>query len=64
MRLLAIEDEPKVGHAFRKGLRAEGYEKSFLTRTGEEVFPSPAVIPGGRSPLSNEQSNQIFRFGL
>lgn len=37
MRLLAIEDEPKVGHALQEGLRAEGYE-ALLTRTGEEGF--------------------------
>ena len=26
MRLLVIEDEPKVGQALREGLQAEGYE--------------------------------------
>jgi hypothetical protein len=38
MRLLVIEDEPKVGHAFR----AEGYEV-VLAVTGKEGFSSPAV---------------------
>lgn len=37
MRLLVIEDEPKVGHALQEGLRAEGYEVA-LAGTGEEGF--------------------------
>ena len=37
MQILVIEDEPKVGHAVKEGLRAEGYEVS-LAETGEEGF--------------------------
>ncbi len=37
MRLLVIEDEPKVGHALLEGLQAEGYEV-VLAETGEEGF--------------------------
>ena len=37
MRLLVIEDEPKVGHALREGLQAEGYEV-VLAESGEEGF--------------------------
>ena len=37
MRLLVIEDEPKVGHAVQEGLQAEGYEV-VLAETGEEGF--------------------------
>lgn len=37
MRILAIEDEPKLGQALQEGLRTEQYEVS-LARTGEEGF--------------------------
>lgn len=37
MRLLVIEDEPKVGQALREGLQAEGYEV-VLAATGEDGF--------------------------
>lgn len=37
MRLLVIEDEPKVGHALQDGLQAEGYEV-VLAETGEDGF--------------------------
>jgi len=37
VRLLVIEDEPKVGHALQEGLQAEGYEV-VLAETGEEGF--------------------------
>jgi DNA-binding response OmpR family regulator len=37
MRLLVIEDEPKVGHALQEGLQAEGYEVA-LAETGEDGF--------------------------
>ncbi|HXM46125.1 MAG TPA: response regulator transcription factor [Bryobacteraceae bacterium] len=37
MRILVIEDEPKLGEALREGLRAEQYEVS-LAPTGEEGF--------------------------
>ena len=37
MRLLVIEDEPKVGHAVQEGLQAEGYEV-VLAETGEDGF--------------------------
>ncbi len=37
MRLLVIEDEPKVGHALQEGLQAEGYEV-VLAETGEDGF--------------------------
>jgi len=37
VRLLAIEDEPKVGQALREGLQAEGYEV-VLAETGEDGF--------------------------
>ena len=37
MRLLVIEDEPKVGHAVQEGLQAEGYEV-VLAETGGEGF--------------------------
>ncbi|HLY16747.1 MAG TPA: response regulator transcription factor [Bryobacteraceae bacterium] len=37
MRILVIEDEPKVGRAVREGLQAEGYEVT-LAATGEEGF--------------------------
>ncbi len=37
MRLLVIEDEPKVGHALQEGLQAEGYAV-VLAETGEEGF--------------------------
>ena len=37
MRILVVEDEPKVGNALREGLEVEGYEIA-LARTGEEGF--------------------------
>jgi two-component system copper resistance phosphate regulon response regulator CusR len=37
MKILVVEDEPKVGNALREGLESEGYEVT-LTRTGEEGF--------------------------
>jgi len=37
VRLLVIEDEPKVGQALREGLQAEGYEV-VLAATGEDGF--------------------------
>jgi len=37
MRILVIEDEPKLGEALREGLRAGQYEVS-LAHTGEEGF--------------------------
>ena len=37
VQILVIEDEPKVGHAVREGLQAEGYEVTLAT-TGEEGF--------------------------
>ena len=37
MRLLVVEDEPKVGQALREGLQAEGYEV-VLAETGEDGF--------------------------
>ena len=37
MRILVIEDEPKLGEALQEGLRAEQYEVS-LAHTGEEGF--------------------------
>jgi DNA-binding response OmpR family regulator len=37
VRLLVIEDEPKVGHALQEGLQAEGYEV-VLAESGEEGF--------------------------
>jgi DNA-binding response OmpR family regulator len=37
VKLLVIEDEPKVGHAVQEGLQAEGYEVA-LAETGEEGF--------------------------
>jgi len=37
VRILAIEDEPKLGQALQEGLRTEQYEVS-LARTGEEGF--------------------------
>jgi two-component system copper resistance phosphate regulon response regulator CusR len=37
VRLLVIEDEPKVGQALREGLQAEGYEV-ILAETGEDGF--------------------------
>ncbi len=37
MRLLVIEDEPKVAHALQEGLQAEDYEV-VLAGTGEEGF--------------------------
>ena len=37
MRILVVEDEPKVGRAIEEGLRAEGYEVS-LAKTGEDGF--------------------------
>jgi DNA-binding response OmpR family regulator len=37
VRLLVIEDEPKVGQALREGLQAEGYEV-VLVATGEDGF--------------------------
>jgi DNA-binding response OmpR family regulator len=37
VRILVIEDEPKVGRAVREGLQAEGYEVE-LTATGEDGF--------------------------
>jgi len=37
VRILVIEDEPKVGRAVREGLQAEGYEVT-LAATGEEGF--------------------------
>ncbi|HEX4068047.1 MAG TPA: response regulator transcription factor [Acidobacteriaceae bacterium] len=37
MRILVVEDEPKVGAALRDGLCAEGYDVA-LARSGEEGF--------------------------
>jgi two-component system copper resistance phosphate regulon response regulator CusR len=37
VRILAIEDEPKLGQALQEGLRSQHYEVS-LARTGEEGF--------------------------
>jgi DNA-binding response OmpR family regulator len=37
VRILVIEDEPKVGQALREGLQAEGYEV-VLAETGEDGF--------------------------
>ena len=37
MRILAIEDEPKLGQALQEGLRPQQYEVT-LARTGEEGF--------------------------
>jgi two-component system copper resistance phosphate regulon response regulator CusR len=37
MKILAIEDEPKVGKALLQGLRAEGYEVT-LAQSGEDGF--------------------------
>jgi DNA-binding response OmpR family regulator len=37
VRLLVIEDEPKVGQALREGLQGEGYEV-VLAETGEDGF--------------------------
>jgi two-component system, OmpR family, copper resistance phosphate regulon response regulator CusR len=37
MRILVIEDEPKVGEALRDGLQNEGYEVE-LAQTGEDGF--------------------------
>jgi two-component system copper resistance phosphate regulon response regulator CusR len=37
VRILIIEDEPKVGRALREGLRAEDYDVT-LAPTGEEGF--------------------------
>jgi DNA-binding response OmpR family regulator len=37
MRILVIEDEPKLGEALQEGLRAENYEVA-LAHTGEEGF--------------------------
>jgi DNA-binding response OmpR family regulator len=37
MKILVIEDEPKVGRAVQEGLQAEGYEVS-LAGTGEDGF--------------------------
>jgi DNA-binding response OmpR family regulator len=37
MKILVIEDEPKVGRALQEGLHAEGYEVS-LAQSGEEGF--------------------------
>jgi DNA-binding response OmpR family regulator len=37
MRILVIEDEPKLGEALQEGLRAESYEVA-LAHTGEEGF--------------------------
>ena len=37
MRILVIEDEPKVGRALRDGLQNEGYEVE-LAQTGEDGF--------------------------
>lgn len=37
MRILAIEDEPKLGQALQEGLRSEQHEVA-LARTGEEGF--------------------------
>jgi DNA-binding response OmpR family regulator len=37
VRLLVIEDEPKVGQALQEGLQAEGYEV-VLVATGEDGF--------------------------
>jgi two-component system copper resistance phosphate regulon response regulator CusR len=37
VRLLVIEDEPKVGQALQEGLQAEGYEVT-LSITGEDGF--------------------------
>ncbi len=37
MRILAIEDEPKLGQALKEGLQSENYDVA-LARTGEEGF--------------------------
>ncbi len=37
MKILAIEDEPKVGKALLQGLKAEGYQVT-LAQTGEDGF--------------------------
>jgi two-component system, OmpR family, copper resistance phosphate regulon response regulator CusR len=37
VRLLVVEDEPKVGQALREGLQAEGYEV-VLAEAGEDEF--------------------------
>lgn len=37
MRILVVEDEPKVADALREGLETEGYEVE-IARTGEEGF--------------------------
>jgi two-component system, OmpR family, copper resistance phosphate regulon response regulator CusR len=37
MKILVVEDEPKVGNALRDGLSAEGYEVA-LVHSGEEGF--------------------------
>jgi two-component system, OmpR family, copper resistance phosphate regulon response regulator CusR len=37
VRILVVEDEPKVGRALEEGLQAEGYEVT-LAQTGEEGF--------------------------
>lgn len=37
MRVLVVEDEPKVGAAIQEGLQAEGYEVT-LVKTGEDGF--------------------------
>jgi DNA-binding response OmpR family regulator len=37
VRILVVEDEPKVAHALREGLEAESYEVT-LAHTGEEGF--------------------------
>jgi two-component system, OmpR family, copper resistance phosphate regulon response regulator CusR len=37
VRILVVEDEPKVGRAIEEGLQAEGYEVT-LAKTGEDGF--------------------------
>jgi two-component system, OmpR family, copper resistance phosphate regulon response regulator CusR len=37
VRILVVEDEPKVGGAIKEGLQAEGYEVT-LAKTGEDGF--------------------------
>ena len=37
MRVLVVEDEPKVANALREGLEGEGYE-AVVEHTGEGAF--------------------------
>ena len=37
MRVLVVEDEPKVAQALKQGLEAEGYE-AVVASTGEDGF--------------------------